>query len=143
MCVIIVGKTIYCQLLWASNIKLKSIYAINDLKTCVGMKEVSIKDVQFSLQKIITWTQKSGKGLQEWVKTCKDVVLWPQKLKTLVKTKFASKVILFKQCLEFKDTINLYYSQQAITLQSKILNPQMCVKQINCTLTFSSHIICL
>jgi hypothetical protein len=63
------------------------------------------------LQKIIIWTKKNGKGLQEWAKTYKNVILWPQKLKTLMSTKFASKVILFEQCLEFKDTINLYYSQ--------------------------------
>jgi hypothetical protein len=37
--------------------------------------------------------------------------LWPQKLKTFVKIKFASKVILFQECLEFKDAINLCYTK--------------------------------
>jgi hypothetical protein len=30
-------------------------YAINDVKFCVGMKEVSLKNAQQALQKTITW----------------------------------------------------------------------------------------
>jgi hypothetical protein len=81
------------------------------------MKEVSIKEVQSSLQKIITWTKKSGKGRHEWVKVCRDAFLHhPRKLKTPIKTQFASKVILFKETLELKDAINLCYSWQTIAL---------------------------
>jgi hypothetical protein len=36
----------------------------------------------------------------------------PKKFKTLVKTKFASKVILFQKTLEFKHTIALCYGRQ-------------------------------
>jgi hypothetical protein len=66
------------------------------------MKEVSIKKVQYSLQKIIIWTKNCGKGKHEWVKACKDASIHPQKLKIHVKTRFASKVILFKETLELK-----------------------------------------
>ncbi len=52
-------------------------YVINDLKVCGNMKEGSIKEVQSSFQKTITWTQKSGKGRQEWAKACKDASLCP------------------------------------------------------------------
>ena len=37
-------------------------YATNDEKICKGMKEVSLKNAQKSLQSCITWTKKSGKG---------------------------------------------------------------------------------
>jgi hypothetical protein len=37
-------------------------YATNDLKVCGGMKEVSIKEVQSSLQKTIIWTKKMGRA---------------------------------------------------------------------------------
>jgi hypothetical protein len=47
-------------------------YAFNDLKVCASMRKVSIKDVQTSLQKTITWTKKIGKDKQEWAKACKD-----------------------------------------------------------------------
>ncbi len=73
------------------------------------MRKVAIKDAHASLQKTITWTKKSGKGKQEWARAYKDASLCPWKLKTYVKTKFASKVIIFKETLEFKDTINLCY----------------------------------
>jgi len=43
--------------------------------------------------------------------------------KTLVKTQFNSKMILFKETLEFKDAINLCYSKQTIALQNKIPIP--------------------
>jgi hypothetical protein len=48
-----------------------------------------------------------------------------------------SKVILFKECLEFKSAINLCYSQYPIALQNKIPSPQTwpMVEQVNCTFT--------
>jgi hypothetical protein len=39
-------------------------YAFNDSKVCVGFLEVSLKNVQTSLQKTITWTKIFGKGKQ-------------------------------------------------------------------------------
>jgi hypothetical protein len=46
--------------------------------------------------------------------------------------------------LEFKDAINLYYSQQTIALQSNIPSPQtwVVVKQINFILTPICHAMC-
>jgi len=40
-----------------------------------------------------------------------DSGLQPWKLKTLVKTRFASKVIMFEETLEFKATILLCYGK--------------------------------
>jgi hypothetical protein len=40
-------------------------YATNDEKVSVGLKNVSVKEVQSGLQKTITWTKKSRKGRQE------------------------------------------------------------------------------
>jgi hypothetical protein len=46
-------------------------YAFNDLKVCASMRKVSIKDVQTSLQKTITWTKKIGKDKQNGQKLVK------------------------------------------------------------------------
>jgi hypothetical protein len=51
--------------------------------------------------------KKSGKGRFEWKKTCFDVRFPHWKLKTLVKTKFVSKMILFQETLEYHDASNL------------------------------------
>jgi hypothetical protein len=42
--------------------------------------------------------------MQTWKKTCIESGLPPWKLKTPIKTRFTSKVIVFKECLEFKKT---------------------------------------
>jgi hypothetical protein len=52
-------------------------YATNDLKVCGGMKEVSIKKVQSSLQETITSTKKSGNSKQEWAKVCRYASFHP------------------------------------------------------------------
>jgi hypothetical protein len=50
----------------------------------------------------------------------------PQKLKTLAKTKFASKVIMCEETLEFKQAIiTCYGKQNTVTLQQKVLKAQM------------------
>jgi len=50
----------------------------------------------------------------------------PRKFKTLVKTKFASKVILFQKTLEFKHTIALCYGQQQLlTFQGHVPSLQI------------------
>jgi hypothetical protein len=60
---------------------------------------------------MITWTKKLGKRKHEWEKACMDSRLQPWNLKTLVKTRFVSKVIMFEETLEFKVTILLCYDK--------------------------------
>jgi hypothetical protein len=43
----------------------------------------------------------SGKGREECNKACRVIGLSPCKLKTLAKTRFVSKVMLFQEILEF------------------------------------------
>jgi hypothetical protein len=43
---------------------------INDEKVSIGLKNVSVKEIQSGLQKTITWTKKSEKGRQEWEWAC-------------------------------------------------------------------------
>ncbi len=43
-------------------------YFTNDDKVFMGLKQVSVKDAQSRIQKIITWTKKSKKERQEWRK---------------------------------------------------------------------------
>jgi hypothetical protein len=45
-----------------------------------------------------------------------------KKLKTLVKTHFTSKVIIFQETLEYVNAINIYYMQQNSSLQAKVPN---------------------
>ncbi len=45
-----------------------------------------------------------------------------KKLKTLVKTHFISKVIIFQETLEYVNAINIYYMQQNSSLQAKVPN---------------------
>jgi hypothetical protein len=71
-------------------------YAIDDSKVCASLPSISIKEALFFLQKTITWTKKSGKGRQEWHKTCELTMVPPRKIKILVKTCFASRVVLFQ-----------------------------------------------
>jgi hypothetical protein len=53
--------------------------------------------------------KKMGKEIYEWEKACVERGLWPWKFKTLVQTRFASKVIMFEDTFEFKENIILYY----------------------------------
>jgi hypothetical protein len=48
----------------------------------------------------------------KWQKACIIVAMPPCKFKTFVKIKFASKVILFQEILEFKHVIALCYGTQ-------------------------------
>ncbi len=50
-----------------------------------------------------------GKERYEWEKACVEKGLWPSTFKTLMKTRFASKVIMFENTFEFKEDIILYY----------------------------------
>jgi hypothetical protein len=98
-------------------------YAYNDTNVCVGFWEVNLKATHSTLHKTITWIKKFGKGHNEWQKACIDAGISHQKMKTLVKTKFANKVIIFQKTLEYWDTINLYHGRQEIQdLQSHVLD---------------------
>jgi hypothetical protein len=68
-------------------------HAMKDSKY-VGLTSILIKKTQSILQNTITRTKKSGKGWQEWQKACSNVGVPPCKLKTLVKTRFASSMSL-------------------------------------------------
>jgi len=71
---------------------LKHVSATNGNKVFKGLVQVNVKDVHVALQKMITlWIKKSKKGRQEWEKACIQCGMPPRKLKTVIKTKFASK----------------------------------------------------
>jgi hypothetical protein len=55
-----------------------------------------------------------GKTNKNWAKIYKDEIFTQKNIK------FTSKVVLFKETLEFKDAINLCYSRQTIILHSRI-----------------------
>ena len=97
-------------------------YATNDEQMCKGMKEKSLKNAKKSLQSCITWTKKSGKGCQEWEKACIDARLPTRKLKTPVKTRCASKMVLFQETQEYADAISMCYKRQSLKLQARVLS---------------------
>jgi hypothetical protein len=69
------------------------------------------------LLKTIIWTKKSGNGWQEWHKACELAKVLSKKVKTIVNTRFALKVVLFQKTIEFKHVIALCYrSQQSLGL---------------------------
>jgi hypothetical protein len=52
--------------------------------------------------------------------------MFPWKFKTIVKTCFVSKVILFHDTFEFKHVIGLCYgNQQSLALQGHVASPQV------------------
>ena len=95
-------------------------YATDDDKVCREMTELSLRSAQTALQSCITWTKKSGKGGAEWRKACIKAGLPARKLRTPVKTRFASKVILFQETLEYADAINICYAAQSLKLQARV-----------------------
>jgi hypothetical protein len=98
-------------------------YATNDVILYYGFQEVNLKATQSALHKTITWMKKSGKGRSKWKQTCFNIGLSHQKLKTPVKTRFASEVILFQETLKYQDAINLCYEkQETVELQSHVPN---------------------
>jgi hypothetical protein len=55
-----------------------------------------VKDARATLQMTIAWMKKKTKNeKQEWENAYIEIGMAPQKLKTPIKTKFASKVIIF------------------------------------------------
>ncbi len=83
----------------------------NDNKVSKGLVQVNVKDAHVALQNKITWTTKFGKRRHEWEKSCIEYEMPLRKLKTLLKTRFAYKVIMFKETLEFKETIITCYGR--------------------------------
>jgi hypothetical protein len=70
-----------------------------------------VKDSQVALYKIITWTKKKKEKKARVGEAWMDSGL-RRKLKTPVKTRLTSKVIIFEKPLEFKAIILLCYSKQ-------------------------------
>jgi hypothetical protein len=75
---------------------LKHANILQMIKVSMGLRQVSVKDAQASLHNTITWIKKSQNGKQEWEKACVESRLSPRKLKTFVKTRFVSKIIMFE-----------------------------------------------
>jgi hypothetical protein len=61
---------------------------------------------------MITWIKKFDKGHSERHRPCLDVGIFNQKLKKMVKTRYASKVIMFQETFKYHDVINLCYGRQ-------------------------------
>jgi hypothetical protein len=92
----------------------------NDDKIFIRLRNVSVKEAQSGLHKTITWIKKSKKGRQEWEQAHFESGMWHHKLKTLLKTIFTSKVIMFEETLEFKNVIILCNGRRkSIVLQQK------------------------
>ncbi len=77
-------------------------YATNDEKVINDLKHVSVKATQGSVQEMFTWTKSLGKGRQKWEKACVENGLWLHKLQTPKKMRFARKLIMFDETLQFK-----------------------------------------
>jgi len=85
-----------------------------------------VKETQNGLQKTNTWSKKFGKRRQEWEQAYSKNEMPHQKLKTLVKTRFANKVIMFEETFQFKNAIIICYGKQNyIFFQQKILKAQV------------------
>ena len=56
----------------------------------------------------------------EWEKACIEAGLPSRRLRTLMKTSFASKVLLFQETLEYALAINICYQRQTILLQARV-----------------------
>ncbi len=90
-------------------------YACNDIKVFVGLKEVSLKATQSRLQKNNYMDWKVSQKVQRiWHRSCLDTRLSHWKLKTLMKIRFASKVIMFQETFKHCDAVNLCYGKQKI-----------------------------
>jgi len=60
---------------------------------------------------LVIWTKKYEKGMEEWEQPHSESGMQHQKLKTLMKTKFVGKVVMFKETLEFKNAIIFCYGK--------------------------------
>jgi len=76
-----------------------------------SLKHINVKVARSNLQKTITWTKKSNKERHQWELACVERGLRFWKLKTPMNTRFASKVTMVKEVLEFKKALLLCYGQ--------------------------------
>lgn len=86
--------------------------ATNDQKVCARMRDVSIDATAATLKKAISLTTRSENRRHEWWKACVDVGLPPRKLRTPIKGRFAAKVILFQEALEYQHAFSLCLPHQ-------------------------------
>jgi len=101
-------------------------YVTYNDKVLKCLMQVNVKDAQTTLQKTITWTKKFSRSRQEWKKACIECGLSLQKIKTLIKTRFASNIIMFEKTLEFKQVIITCYGRQKnIVLQQRVPKAQV------------------
>lgn len=99
-------------------------HATDNSKVCAGFRAVSLKDVQGSLQKSITWIQQTRKGRQEWEKVCAEKQLLPRTLKPPVKKRFASRALFFQESLHYAEAITSFFTRQSPELQFPIPSSQ-------------------
>jgi hypothetical protein len=78
----------------------------------VRLRNVNVKKTHNGLEKTITCTKKFRKGRWEWEWACFKNGMRHWKLKTPMKTRFTSKVIIFEKALEFKNAIIFCYGRQ-------------------------------
>ncbi len=90
-----------------------------------SLKHVCVKVVQNNSQMTLTWTTKLGKGRKEWQKECVERDWGLRKFKTLVKTKFADKVIMFEKALKFKEVVT--YVKAITSLVMAYLLQSLCM----------------
>ncbi len=64
--------------------------------------------------------KKGGKGREECDKACRVVGLSPCKFKTLVKTRFVSKVIFSKKFWSLQNAMDICYCRQNLQFQSRV-----------------------
>jgi len=84
-------------------------YATDDTKVSIGLTSISIKNVNLFYKKPSPGPKKVEKGVKSGRKL---VWIWTYihtNLKTLMKTRFFSKVLLFQETLEFKNIIACCY----------------------------------
>nr|XP_024359895.1 uncharacterized protein LOC112274515 isoform X1 [Physcomitrium patens] len=84
-----------------------------DEKACDGLRAVSIEAAISSLRRSISSTSRSAKRRLEWMKACADVGLRPRKLRAPVKGRFASKVILCQEALDYQPVLQLCSASQS------------------------------
>jgi hypothetical protein len=82
-------------------------YVVTNEFFCKALKFLSIKLVQFDMQKNITWPEKSRKNIQKWNKACSNSNLFQRKLNTPMKIGNWD-VIINKVQLEWQPKCHLF-----------------------------------
>nr|XP_024402695.1 uncharacterized protein LOC112295398 isoform X2 [Physcomitrium patens] len=87
--------------------------ATTDEKGCDDSRAFSIEATVSTLKETISWTTRSAKTRHQWMKACFDVGLQPRKLRAPMMGRFASKVILCQEALDYQHALSLYYGSQS------------------------------